>query len=91
MQSIFSSALFRAIAIHIDLSITRRETLSWLALSIVRHALARYRQRWTIEAMFGNLKTQGLALAVTHLTDPDKLRALVALLAFAVALAVKTD
>jgi len=40
--------------------------------------------------MFGNLKTQDLALAVTHLTDPDKLCALVALLAFAVALAVKT-
>src|SRR5437870_9407496 len=48
-----------------------------------RHALARYRQRWTIETMFGNLKTKGFALEATHLTDPDKLCTLLALLAFA--------
>ena len=30
MQSIFSNALSRAVAKHIDLSVTRRETLSWL-------------------------------------------------------------
>jgi hypothetical protein len=55
-----------------------------------RHALAAYRQRWTIESMFGNLKTKGFALEATHLTDPDKLCNLLALLAFAVALTVKT-
>ena len=55
-----------------------------------RHALARYRQRWTIETMFGNLKTKGFALEATHLTDPDKLCTLLALLAFAVALTAKT-
>ena len=55
-----------------------------------RHALARYRQRWTIETMFGNLKTKGFALEATHLTDPDKLATLLALLAFAMALTVKT-
>ena len=55
-----------------------------------RHALARYRQRWTIETMFGNLKTKGFALEATHLTDPDKLCTLLALMAFAVALTVKT-
>jgi hypothetical protein len=55
-----------------------------------RHGLARYRQRWTIETMFGNLKTKGFALEATHLTDPDKLATLLALLAFAVALTVKT-
>ncbi len=55
-----------------------------------RHALAAYRQRWTIETMFGNLKTKGFALEATHLTDPDKLCTLLALLAFAVALTVKT-
>ncbi|MGH8649293.1 MAG: IS4 family transposase, partial [Burkholderiales bacterium] len=54
------------------------------------HALARYRQRWTIETMFGNLKTKGFAMEATHLTDPDKLCTLLALLAFAVALSVKT-
>src|SRR5665213_2796052 len=37
MQSIFSNALSRAIAKHITLSGTRRETLSWLALLIMQH------------------------------------------------------
>ena len=37
MQSIFSNALSRAIAKHINLSATRRETLSWLALLIMQH------------------------------------------------------
>jgi hypothetical protein len=37
MQSIFSNALSRAVAKHIDLSVTRRETLSWLALLIMQH------------------------------------------------------
>lgn len=54
------------------------------------HALARYRQRWTIETLFGNLKTKGFALEATHLTNLDKLGTLLALLAFAVALTVKT-
>jgi len=55
-----------------------------------RHALAAYRQRWTIESMFGNLKTKGFALEATHLTDPGKLCTLLALMAFAVALTIKT-
>jgi hypothetical protein len=33
--------------------------------------------------MFGNLKTKGFALEATHLTAPDKLCTLLALLAFA--------
>jgi hypothetical protein len=37
MQSIFSNALSEAVARHINLSITRRETLSWLALLIMQH------------------------------------------------------
>jgi hypothetical protein len=44
----------------------------------------------TIETMFINLKTKGFALEATHLIDPDKLGTLLALLAFAVALTVKT-
>jgi hypothetical protein len=40
--------------------------------------------------MFGNLKTKGFALEATHLTDPNKLCTLLALLAFAMALTVKT-
>src|SRR5450756_1875325 len=44
------------------------------------------RQFLTRQTMFGNLKTKGFALEATHLTDPDKLCTLLALLAFAVAL-----
>ena len=46
--------------------------------------------RWTIETMFGNLKTKSFALEATHLTDLNKLCTLLALLAFVVALTVKT-
>lgn len=66
------------------------ELLALACSGRARHALARYRQRWTIETMFGNLKTKGFALEATHLTDPNKLSTLLALLAFAVALTVKT-
>src|ERR1035437_497880 len=48
------------------------------------------RQFLTRQTMFGNLKTKGFALEATHLPDPDKLCTLLALLAFAVALTVKT-
>lgn len=47
-----------------------------------RHAHARYRQRSTIETMFGNLKTKGFALESTRLTNPDKLCTLPAALGF---------
>ena len=77
----------------VRLVITRLASGELLALACsgsARHALARYRQRWTIETVFGNLKTKGFALESTHLTNPDKLCTLLALLAFAVALSVKT-
>ena len=77
----------------VRLVITRLASGELLALACSgnpRRALARYRERWTIESMFGNLKTKGFALEATHLTDPDKLCTLLALLAFAVALTVKT-
>ena len=66
------------------------ELLALACSSNPRHALAAYRQRWTIESMFGNLKTKGFALEATHMTDPGKLCTLLALMAFAVALTVKT-
>ena len=55
-----------------------------------RHALARYRARWRIESLFGNLKTKGFDLEATHLANPAKLSTLMGLLAIAMALAVKT-
>nr|MBA2703358.1 transposase [Blastocatellia bacterium] len=54
------------------------------------YALARYRQRWTIETMFSSLKTKGFNLEDTHLTNTDKLSTLLAVLGLAVALSVKT-
>ena len=77
----------------VRLVVTRLASGELLALACsgsARHALVRYRQRWTIEAMFGNLKTKGFALEATHLTNPDKLCTLLALMAFAVALTVET-
>src|ERR1700687_854614 len=44
------------------------ELLALACSGRARHALARYRQRWTIETMFGNLKTKGFTLESTHLT-----------------------
>ncbi|MFP4004929.1 MAG: transposase [Alphaproteobacteria bacterium] len=55
-----------------------------------RRALARYRERWTIETLFGNLKTRGFDMEATHMTNPEKLSTLTALLALATALSVKT-
>jgi hypothetical protein len=66
------------------------ELLALASSSSPRHALARYRARWRIETLFGNLKTRGFNLEDTHLADPAKLATLVALLALAVALSVKT-
>jgi hypothetical protein len=37
MQSTFSNTSFRAVAKHLDLSVTRREMLSCLALLIMQH------------------------------------------------------
>src|SRR3546814_18790555 len=53
-------------------------------------ALANYRQRWTIETLFGNLKTRGFDLEATHITAPNKLETLLVLMAIATALAAKT-
>ena len=36
-----------------------------------------YRKRWTIEAIFQNLKSRGFDLATTHLTKPEKLKKLI--------------
>ena len=66
------------------------ELLALAASSTPRHGLARYRARWRIESLFGQLKTRGFNLEDTHLADPAKLSTLLALLAIAVALSVKT-
>ena len=46
-------------------------------------ALADYARRWEIETLFGCLKTRGFRFEDTHLTDPDRVSKMVALLAIA--------
>ena len=80
-------------SVAVRLVIMRLKTGELLALAASSHphrALAQYRRRWTIETLFANLKTKGFHLEDTHLTDPGKLSTLLAVLAMAVALSVKT-
>jgi hypothetical protein len=77
----------------VRLVVLRLNTGELLALACSgnpHRALKNYRQRWTIETMFAHLKTKGFNMEDTHITDRDKLSTLCAVLAFAVALAVKT-
>jgi hypothetical protein len=46
-------------------------------------ALADYAKRWEVETLFGCLKTRGFCLEKTHVTDSDRLKKLLALLALA--------
>ena len=42
-----------------------------------------YKQRWTIEDLFGNMKTKGFDFEATHLTDDERLKKLIALITIA--------
>jgi len=46
-------------------------------------ALDDYRKRWGIETLFGSLKTRGFQFESTHMTEPERIAKLVALLAIA--------
>jgi len=46
-------------------------------------ALRIYKQRWEIETLFRAYKKKGFDLEATHITDPDRIRKLVALLSLA--------
>jgi len=43
-----------------------------------------YYRRWSIEVLFANLKSHGFDLESTHITDPEKLKKLMAVMAIAV-------
>jgi hypothetical protein len=49
----------------------------------VETAIADYARRWEIETLFGCFKSRGFCLEQTHVTDPQRLKKLVALLAMA--------
>jgi hypothetical protein len=46
-------------------------------------AIADYAQRWEVETLFGCLKSRGFCLEATHVTDPERLKKLLALVALA--------
>jgi len=50
--------------------------------------LKRYKVRWLIELYFKSIKTSGFNIEETHMTDPDRIKALMAVIAVASALAV---
>ncbi len=47
------------------------------------HALDDYLRRWEIETLFGCLKSRGFNLEDTHLTDPERIDKLLALVTLA--------
>jgi hypothetical protein len=46
-------------------------------------ALEEYARRWEVETLFGCLKTRGFCLEATHVTEPERLKKLLALVALA--------
>lgn len=53
--------------------------------SAPEHALEDYARRWEIEVLFSCLKTRGFRFEETHLTKPERIQKLVAILAIAFA------
>jgi Transposase DDE domain len=57
------------------------EYLILVSPSFAPDAVAQYAKRWEIETLFAALKTRGFCLEATHLTAPERVDRLVALLA----------
>ena len=58
----------------------------WLIVSTYHQpseSIKRYGQRWYIENMFKDMKSNGFQLRCTHITDPDRLSTLMSILAIA--------
>jgi hypothetical protein len=54
------------------------------------NALARYRARWSIETLFGNLKTRGFDLEATHMKAANKITTRLVVMTIATALTAKS-
>lgn len=75
------------------LSALRLEDRSLLVIATQKapqSALSDYAKRWSIETLFGIFKTRGFCLESTHLTDPERLSKLLALLSLALCWVVLT-
>lgn len=57
--------------------------------SCPNRALQTYRKRWGIECLFGDTKTRGFNIEDTHITNPEKLKTLLAIVALALAWAYR--
>jgi len=57
--------------------------------SIAGDALNHYRMRWLIELCFKSLKTKGFNMEETHITDPERIKKLFAIIALACLFVVK--
>lgn len=77
----------------VRIALMRLKTGELLAVAVsrvpVKKALAAYRGRWSIETLFSCMKSRGLGMEDTHMTDPGKLATLVAVLAVAFVMAYK--
>ena len=80
-------------ATPVRLAMLRLKTGEMLIVAVsrvrIKTALSIYRNRWGIETLFSCLKTRGLGLEHTHMTNPFKLATLMAVLALAFCLAYK--
>jgi hypothetical protein len=56
----------------------------------IKSALPLYRQRWGIETLFSCLKTRGMNLEATHMTHPEKISVLLAVVSVGFCCAYKT-
>jgi Transposase DDE domain len=55
-----------------------------------KRAIADYGKRWSIETLFGCLKTRGFCLESTHLVEPERLSRMIALLTIGLCWAFRT-
>jgi transposase len=73
----------------IGLKLAQNEFLILLTDQKPETALADYAKRWNIETLFGILKSRGFRFEETHLTNPERIAKLLALLALATVWAFK--
>nr|RNJ64976.1 MAG: hypothetical protein EDM05_33485 [Leptolyngbya sp. IPPAS B-1204] len=55
-----------------------------------QRAIADYGKRWSIETLFGCLKSRGFCLESTHLSEPERLSRMIALLTIGLCWAFRT-
>jgi hypothetical protein len=71
--------------LHLFVSLTRSKEGELVIITSNKEqelSLERYAQRWSIETLFGCLKTRGFCMEETHLSNPDKISNLLMILSF---------